>query len=98
MANGHVAVDNFSIDQHLSEQRRIHRAILRQQQYADVKPPTAPSVKFTSSSSEDSPEDEEEDESDDADLDVDSYFFLQVSDFKSQSYLTGVNYQEGGWR
>lgn len=70
MSSMHSHVQRFTLSEHATEQRRHHRLVLQRLRNERLQPPSD----TEDSESEDEPTDDEEDE-----LDLDSYYFLQVS-------------------
>lgn len=69
MASVHSHVQQFTLTEHAMEQRRLHRLMLQRLRNERLQPPSD----TDDSESEEEPTDDEEDE-----LDLDSYYFLQV--------------------
>ncbi|XP_043259894.1 microtubule-associated protein futsch [Colletes gigas] len=73
MSATHTHAERFSLSEHATEQRRIHRARLAQLRSERA----ANCVVEAASSSEDPSDDTDEEQSDNEELDIDSYYFLQ---------------------
>ncbi|XP_053982448.1 uncharacterized protein LOC128878345 [Hylaeus volcanicus] len=73
MSATHTHAERFSLSEHATEQRRIHRARLAQLRSERA----ANCVVEAASSSEDPSDDTDEEQSDTEELDIDSYYFLQ---------------------
>lgn len=68
----HSHIQQFTLSEHASEQRRLHRLMLQRLRNERLQPPSD----TEDSESEEEPTDDDEDE-----LDLDSYYFLQVRIF-----------------
>ncbi|EZA62713.1 uncharacterized protein LOC105288071 [Ooceraea biroi] len=75
MSATHTHAERFSLSEHATEQRRIHRARLAQ--LRSERSCATNCVTETASSSEDPSDDTDEEPSDNEELDIDSYYFLQ---------------------
>ncbi|XP_012535771.2 uncharacterized protein LOC105836348 [Monomorium pharaonis] len=75
MSATHTHAERFSLTEHATEQRRIHRARLAQ--LRSERNCATNCVTETASSSEDPSDDTDEEPSDNEELDIDSYYFLQ---------------------
>ncbi|XP_033208318.1 uncharacterized protein LOC117167467 isoform X2 [Belonocnema kinseyi] len=73
MSATHTHAERFSLTEHATEQRRLHRARLAQLRTERA----ANCVTEAASSSEDPSDDTDEEPSDPEELDIDSYYFLQ---------------------
>ncbi|XP_051176429.1 uncharacterized protein LOC127291380 [Leptopilina boulardi] len=73
MSATHTHAERFSLSEHATEQRRLHRARLAQLRTERA----ANRVAEAASSSEDPSDDTDEEPSDAEELDIDSYYFLQ---------------------
>ena len=73
MSATHTHAERFSLTEHATEQRRIHRARLAQLRTERA----ANSVTEAASSSEDPSDDTDEEPSDTEEFDIDGYYFLQ---------------------
>ena len=73
MSAAHTHAERFSLSEHATEQRRLHRARLAQLRQERAANATAEAA----SSSEDPSDDTDEEPSDAEDLDLDNYYFLQ---------------------
>lgn len=69
MSSVHSHVQQFTLTEHATEQRRLHRLMLQRLRNERLQPP---------SDTDDTESDEEPTDDDEGELDLDSYYFLQV--------------------